>query len=104
LNGEHVELFTYALYLNLNTPDKLKQLSPLRPIYHFVNKTDAEPHLILKFGKATFTVEISANDHLLIYVLQSELQTLPDVNSTLKENDFNFVYEWRFQGASATRG
>jgi len=87
MNGDHAELFSYALYQEISTSASRKDLEPLKvDSYQSVSKTEVEPCIWLSFIRnepINFAL-YSSNKGFRLRVTKSELAKLLDVEAALK--------------------
>jgi hypothetical protein len=88
MNGFHAELFSYALFQELESDAERKRLEPLilRP-YESVNMTEFEPHIPLRFDYNDSRVDFvlfSAGKGFRIHVAKAQLAELPEVDALLR--------------------
>ena len=88
MNGAHAELFSYALYQELDSDAARKDLEPLKlDSYQFVTMTELEPALCLSFicGKGCVSfVLFSFHKEFRYRVNKTQLANLPHVEAALK--------------------
>ena len=94
MNGAHAELFSYALYQELDSDESRKSLEPLKlDFYQSVTMTEFEPRLRLSFicskGRVSFAL-FSLHKGFRIQVNKSDLTSLPHVESALR-NECGFA-------------
>jgi tRNA A-37 threonylcarbamoyl transferase component Bud32 len=87
MNGTHAELFSYALYKELNNAAVLTDLLPLKLLpYQSVTTIDVEPHIILRYylpnRSADFLVESTMGEFRLS-VERDALRDYPELESML---------------------
>jgi hypothetical protein len=87
MNGAHVELYSYFLYLELDKSDIRHNLAPLiLQSYRSVSMTEVEPHVLLAFDRSghrvSFAVE-SREGQFRVYTRRAELEKLPEVETAL---------------------
>jgi hypothetical protein len=88
MNGAHAELFSYALYHELDSETARKSLEPLKlDSYQSVKMTESEPYVSLSFscskGRVTFVL-FSSQKGFQIQVDKSDLTNLPQVETVLR--------------------
>ena len=87
MNGAHAELYSYVLYLELDSGDARRGIAPLvlQP-YRSVTMTEVEPHVLLTYSRpghqVSFAVE-SMMGQFRVYVRLAELEVLPDLGTAL---------------------
>ncbi len=90
MNGNHAELFSYGLYLDLGKLGVDHELSALASRYYeSVSTTDAEPRLVFRPECAGQRLKIaveSSNGQFLVCVSRSELASLPELATALRDD------------------
>lgn len=90
MNGAHAELFSFALYLDLDGTETREELKPLLLLpYQSVSNADVEPHVLLRHDvggkRLDFTIE-SAGGAFRIWAGGDGLGSLPELRTMLRDD------------------
>ncbi len=106
MNGAHAELFSYALYKDLDTDGSRKNLEPLKlESYESVSMTDFLPYFSLTFTFANRLIRFvvfSSKGGFRIHVDKAGLSKLTDVEVVLREK-CDFEESGSYLARSSTR-
>jgi hypothetical protein len=94
MNGAHAELFSYALYQELNSDTACERLAPLKlKSYQSVSMIETEPYVLLAYDlpdcSIGFSIE-STEGKFRIKVKRAALESHPEVEAVLS-NQMGFV-------------
>jgi hypothetical protein len=88
MNGDHAELFSYALYQEISAPESRADLEPLKvDFYRSVSNTETEPRVWLSFSRDNRRVRFglcSWKGGFCLEVLKAGLADCLDVEASLK--------------------
>jgi hypothetical protein len=106
MNGDHAELFSYALYQELSTMAGCMDVAPIKvDSYESVSKTDFEPCVWLSFtlyGDRVNLALYSSSGSFRLRVMKAELTKTPQVESVLK-NESGFSESGNELGLTSSR-